>query len=90
MLADRAQRAMKAGALREADPWEVATVFWSACHGPVSLELKHVGPPTTDWEDVHDHLVEAVIAGLASDPSEPTKRTRSRRTARPSAQTGAL
>jgi hypothetical protein len=58
---------MEAGAIRDADPWEIATVFWSACHGPVSIELKHVGPPTTNWEDVHDQLFSALIRGLAPE-----------------------
>jgi AcrR family transcriptional regulator len=64
ILAQRVERAMDAGLIRRGDPWQIAMVFWSACHGPVSIELKQVGPPATDWQGVHDDLFEALIAGL--------------------------
>lgn len=64
MLAARIKRAMDAGALRISDPHEAATVFWAACHGPVSLEIEAVGPPEADWAGVHRHLLAALIAGL--------------------------
>lgn len=63
-LAQRIRRAIDLGVLRDGDEWELATVFWAACHGPVSLELKHAGPPTTDWAEIHRQLHHALIAGL--------------------------
>jgi AcrR family transcriptional regulator len=72
MLAGRVERAMAAGLLRAGDPLAVATLFWSACHGPVSLELKAVGPPHTDWAAVHRDLIGALIVGLGGpDPRTP-------------------
>lgn len=68
MLVDRIKRAMDAGELRASDPFDAATVFWSACHGPVSLEIEAVGPPDTDWASVHRQLFAALIAGLRTAP----------------------
>ena len=48
-LAERVQHAMDEGVISSGDPMQVATVFWSACHGPVSLELKMTGKSDTDW-----------------------------------------
>ena len=67
LLAQRVQRAMDAEMLRPDDTLAVATVFWSGCHGPVSLELKAVGPPTTNWADVHRRLLRALIDGLRAE-----------------------
>jgi AcrR family transcriptional regulator len=63
-LAARIRRAIDHGDLRDGDEWELATIFWSACHGPVSLELKNVGPPNVDWADIHARLHAAMIDGL--------------------------
>ena len=63
-LAERIRRAIDSGDLREGDEWELATIFWSACHGPVSLELKNVGPPNVDWADIHARLHAAMLNGL--------------------------
>jgi AcrR family transcriptional regulator len=69
MLAARVERAMTAGQLRAGDPLAIATIFWASCHGPLSLELKQVGPPETDWAAVHRDLVAALILGLGGpDP----------------------
>ncbi len=68
MLADRIERAMDAGELRAGDPFDAAIVFWSACHGPVSLEIEAIGPPDTDWAGVHRQLFAALIAGLRTTP----------------------
>jgi AcrR family transcriptional regulator len=73
-LAERVQQAMDVGIIRRGDPMETATVFWSACHGPVSLELKLAGKSGTDWTDVHRDLVNAVIRGLG--PGQATKRAK--------------
>jgi AcrR family transcriptional regulator len=69
-LAERVQEAMDAGTVREGDPIETATIFWSACHGPVSLEMKLAGKSNTDWTSVHRQLTDAVILGLG--PGRPT------------------
>jgi len=63
-LTERVQEAMDAGTIREGDPMEIATIFWSACHGPVSLEMKLTGKSNTDWTSVHRRLIDAVILGL--------------------------
>jgi len=66
-LAERVQRAMDEGVIRDGDAIQTATVFWSACHGPVSLELKMTGKADTDWNEVHRQLIEGLIRGLAPD-----------------------
>jgi AcrR family transcriptional regulator len=48
LLADRIDRAMKAGVLRPADRIHTAALVWATCHGVVSLETHSVGPKT-DW-----------------------------------------
>jgi len=68
-LAERVQEAMDAGIIREDDPMEIATIFWSACHGPVSLEMKFTGKATTNWTSVHRELIDAVILGLSPGPN---------------------
>lgn len=68
MLAARVERAMAEGLLRPGNSLAIATIFWSSCHGPVSLELKQVGPPETNWAAVHRDLVAALIAGLGGPP----------------------
>ena len=65
MLRRRVQRAMDAGAIRAGDALHTATLFWSACHGAVSLELKAVGPTATRWADVNAQLVAALVVGLS-------------------------
>lgn len=72
-LAERVQHAMDDGVVRAGDPMQTATIFWSACHGPVSLELKMTGKSDTDWTEVHGRLVEALIRGLA--PDAPPRKT---------------
>ena len=73
-LAERMQEAMDAGIIREDDPREIATIFWSACHGPVSLEMKLTGKSNTDWTSVHRELIDAVILGLS--PGRTTKKSK--------------
>ncbi|MCU1400084.1 MAG: transcriptional regulator, TetR family [Acidimicrobiales bacterium] len=65
-MADRVQVAMDAGLIRRGDTVATATVLWSACHGPVSLEMKGVGPPSTDWAEVNRQLMAAAVAGLSA------------------------
>ena len=67
-LSDRVERAMDTGIIRIGDPMHTATMFWSACHGPVSLEMKFVGDPSTNWGQVHRGLMNAVINGLRAEP----------------------
>ncbi|MCU1392301.1 MAG: transcriptional regulator, TetR family [Ilumatobacteraceae bacterium] len=68
-FADRVQAAMDAGAMRRGDALMTATVLWSACHGPVSLEMKAVGPPDTDWAAVHQQLLTNVLAAFRASPA---------------------
>jgi AcrR family transcriptional regulator len=65
LLASRLERAMKAGALRSADPLSTAALVWATCHGVVSLELKDVGPMAIDWPDVYHQAMNMIITGLA-------------------------
>ena len=65
LLAQRLERAMKAGALRSADPMHTAALVWATCHGVVSLELKQVGPSVIDWPAVYEAATDMIIKGLA-------------------------
>jgi AcrR family transcriptional regulator len=64
-LADRLERAMAAGALKEADRMSTAALVWATCHGVVSLELKEVGPTAIEWPKVYQRAMEMIIQGLA-------------------------
>jgi len=66
-LAERVQRAIDEGVIRDGDSRQIATVFWSACHGPVSLELKLTGKADTDWNEVHRQLIDSLLRGMAPD-----------------------
>jgi AcrR family transcriptional regulator len=75
LLADRFRRAMDAGVLPRRDAFETAASVWAAFHGVVSLELRHAGPRTVDWEKVYRTTTAALVAGLVSlGPDEPPKR----------------
>jgi AcrR family transcriptional regulator len=65
LLAARLERAMKAGALRPADPLHTAALVWATCHGVVSLELKAVGPTGIDWPEVYQQAMNMIVTGLA-------------------------
>ncbi len=67
MLADRLERAMDAGLLQRRDPLLTAQMVWSACHGPVSLEMRGVGPPGTGWQEVQRQLIAALLNGLKAN-----------------------
>lgn len=58
------RRAMDLGALRRADPIDVAQQIWSACHGQVSLELRGIGF-TDDLDAHHEALMTSMMSGLA-------------------------
>lgn len=73
-LAEHVQHAIDEGVIRDGDPLQIATVFWSACHGPVSLELKLTGKSDTDWNEVHRQLIDSMLRGMA--PELPPKRTK--------------
>ena len=73
-LAERVQHAIDEGVIRDGDPVQIATVFWSACHGPVSLELKLTGKADTDWSEVHRQLIDSLLRGMA--PDQPPKRAK--------------
>jgi AcrR family transcriptional regulator len=65
LLADRLERAMKAGALRPADRLHTAALVWATCHGVVSLELKSVGPIAIDWVEVYQQAMNMIVQGLS-------------------------
>lgn len=65
LLAQRIQRAIDAGQLRDIDATHAAAILWSTCHGVVSLELTHA-EAALDWQRVYDDTANAVIAGLAT------------------------
>ncbi|HEY7627029.1 MAG TPA: TetR-like C-terminal domain-containing protein, partial [Ilumatobacteraceae bacterium] len=64
-LADRLERAMQAGVLRDADPLQTAALVWATSHGVMSLELKHATPSPIDWPAVYDAALTMIIKGLA-------------------------
>ena len=65
LLADRLERAMKAGALRPGDRLRTAALVWATCHGVVSLELKAVSPTAIDWPEVYQQAMQMIVTGLA-------------------------
>ncbi|MEY2401705.1 MAG: hypothetical protein QOJ08_1816 [Ilumatobacteraceae bacterium] len=65
LLADRLERAMKAGVLRPADRLHTAALVWATCHGVVSLELKSVGPIAIDWVEVYQQAMNMIVQGLS-------------------------
>ena len=64
-LAQRLERAMRAGKLRSADPLATAALVWATCHGVVSLELKNVGPTSIAWADVYTNAMDMIVVGLS-------------------------
>jgi AcrR family transcriptional regulator len=65
LLAGRVERAMRAGALRPADPLQTAALVWATCHGVVSLESKPVESTTINWPEVYERAMNMVVQGLA-------------------------
>jgi AcrR family transcriptional regulator len=65
LLASRLERAMKAGALRTAEPLPTAALVWATCHGVVSLELRADGLMAIDWSEVYHRAMNMIITGLA-------------------------
>jgi AcrR family transcriptional regulator len=65
LLADRLERAMKAGALRPGDRLRTAALVWATCHGVVSLELKEGGSMGIDWPEVYQQAMNMIVTGLA-------------------------
>jgi AcrR family transcriptional regulator len=63
-LGDRVRRAMDAGGVVEADPFEIAACMWAACHGAVSLELGGATPEGVEWPAVFETTIRIVVAGL--------------------------
>lgn len=64
-LAERIQRCIDAGALRDAPALHLAAIVWSTCHGVISLELKQKLVPAIDWATVYDDACANVLHGLA-------------------------
>jgi len=56
---------MDAGILRQMDAAHAAAIVWSACHGVISLQLKHQQLEYVDWQQVYYDATAAVILGLA-------------------------
>jgi AcrR family transcriptional regulator len=65
LLADRVDRAMKAGLLRPADRIHTAAVVWATCHGVVSLETKGVSVSKIEWPEVYQEALAMIVRGLA-------------------------
>jgi AcrR family transcriptional regulator len=65
LLANRLERAMKAGVLRTGNRLHTAALVWATCHGVVSLESKAVGPIAIDWAAVYDEAMRMIVQGLS-------------------------
>jgi AcrR family transcriptional regulator len=66
LLAARVERVVEAGEFAPVDGLHTAATIWAACHGAMSLELKAVGPPQVDWEQVYQQMMVVVARGLSS------------------------
>jgi AcrR family transcriptional regulator len=66
LLAARVERVVDAGEFAPVDGLHTAATIWAACHGAMSLELKAVGPPQVDWEQVYQQMMVVVARGLSS------------------------
>jgi AcrR family transcriptional regulator len=66
LLAAMVQRVVEAGEFAPVDGLHTAATIWAACHGAMSLELKAVGPPQVDWEQVYQQMMVVVARGLSS------------------------
>jgi AcrR family transcriptional regulator len=65
VLANRLERAMQAGLLRDADPLQTAALVWATTHGVMSLELKTADRSLIDWPAVYDEALTMIIKGLS-------------------------
>jgi AcrR family transcriptional regulator len=65
LLVGRLARAGDAGLIDAANPFHVAAIVWATCHGAVSLEMKEVGPPEIDWQQIYGDAIEILLQGLA-------------------------
>ena len=63
-LAELVEWAMKEGALRQDDPWLVATGLWAAVHGITSLVVSTPDFPGQGLDVVVDHLMDVYLRGL--------------------------
>ena len=64
-LADRLQRCIDAGLIRNGPAFHFAAIVWSTCHGVVSLELKQKLHDVIDWEAVFTDACDNAVRGLA-------------------------
>ena len=64
-LADRLQRCIDAGLVRNGPALHLAAIVWSTCHGVVSLELQQKLSAAIDWGTVFDDACANVLRGLA-------------------------
>lgn len=65
-LADRLQRCIDAGLVREGPALHFAAMVWSTCHGVISLEMKQKLNDAIDWERVFTDACANVVRGLAA------------------------
>jgi AcrR family transcriptional regulator len=64
-LADRLQRGMDAGLVRQGPALHYAAIVWSTCHGVIGLELKQKLDDVIDWERVFGDACANAVRGLA-------------------------
>jgi AcrR family transcriptional regulator len=66
----RVERAMEAGAIREGDPFQVASALWACDHGLASLEYRTPAGARSelfDWDAISETAMRAMLRGLAPD-----------------------
>jgi AcrR family transcriptional regulator len=69
-VVDRVQRAMDAGAVRQGDPFQIASALWACDHGLASLEYRTPAGARSelfDWDAISDTAMRAMLRGLAPD-----------------------
>ncbi len=64
-LADRLQRCIDAGYIRNGPAFHFAAIVWSTCHGVVSLELKQKLNDAIEWDKVFGDACANAVRGLA-------------------------
>jgi AcrR family transcriptional regulator len=66
----RVERAMEAGAIRQGDPFQVASALWACDHGLASLEYRTPAGARSelfDWDAISETAMRAMLRGLAPD-----------------------
>lgn len=65
-LVDTVRLGIATGHLQPGEPDEIAQRLWAACHGAVSLELRHIGF-VADHSTHYTALVNTILRGLTTD-----------------------